>query len=94
MKTYLIKYKSKSYEMIYAEWAVTNNGTIAFGVGEFAPFYWLNASLFDAVREVTGFSEEQIDTIKRKLAKPRDDVIVEAKQLPEPMLQGEGLGEE
>jgi hypothetical protein len=93
MKTYLIKYKSKSYEMIYAEWAVANNGTIAFGVGEFAPFYWLNASLFDAVREVTGFSEEQIDTIKRKLAKPRD-VIVEAKQLPEPVLQGEGLGEE
>ena len=41
--------------MIYADWAVANNGTIAFGVGEFAPFYWLNASLFDAVREVTGF---------------------------------------
>ena len=54
-KTYLIKYRSKSYEMIYADWAVANNGTIAFGVGEFAPFYWLNASLFDAVREVTGF---------------------------------------
>jgi hypothetical protein len=92
MKTYLVKYKSKSYEEIYADWAVSNNGTVAFGVGDFAPFYWLNASLFDAVREVTGYSEEQIDAIKRKLAKPRD--VVDDKKLPEPVLQGEGLGEE
>jgi hypothetical protein len=94
MRTYLIKYKNKSFEMIVADWAVASDGTIAFGVGEFAPFYWLNASLFDAVREVTGFSEEQIDAIKRKLAKPRD-VIIE--QQPEPVLQlsqRDGLGKE
>jgi hypothetical protein len=65
MRTYLIKYKNKSFETIIADWAVANDGTIASGVGEFAPFYRLNASLFDAVREVTGFSEEQIDAIKR-----------------------------
>jgi len=96
MRTYLIKYKNKSFETIIADWAVANDGTIAFGVGEFAPFYWLNASLFDAVREVTGFSDEQIDAIKRKLAKPRD-VIIEHEKLPEPVLQlsqGDGLGEE
>ena len=87
MRTYLIKYKNKSFETINADWAIANNGTIAFGVGEFAPFYWLNASLFDAVREVTGLADEQIDRIKRQLAKPRD-VIVEAKQ-PAPVLRGD-----
>ena len=38
MRTYLIKYKNKSFETIIADWAVANDGTIAFGVGEFAPF--------------------------------------------------------
>jgi hypothetical protein len=93
MRTYLIKYKSRSFEEIIADWSLSYDGVIAFGVGEFAPYYWLSADLFDAVRDVTGFSEKEIDIIKRKLTKPID-VIVGDQKLPDRQLVRSGLGEE
>ena len=55
--------------------------------------YWLSKELFDAVRDVTGLTEKEIDGIKRKLAKPID-VIVEDQKLSDRQLVGSGLGEE
>ena len=51
-------------------------------------YYWVSCELIDAVREVTGFSDELIETIKRKLAKPKD-VIIDDKQ-DEMELSGKG----
>ena len=50
---------TQDYTLRYApqDTRAHRTSTVAFGIGDFAPFYWLNASLFDAVREVTGYSE-------------------------------------
>ena len=93
MRTYLIKYKNRSYEEFVADWAISYDGVVAFGVGDFAPHYWLSKELFDAVRDVTGLTEKEIDGIKRKLAKPID-VIVEDQKLSDRQHVGSGLGEE
>ena len=88
MKKYLIKYKSRSFEEIVADWASFDEGVITFHTFAEGPYYWVSYELIDAVREVTGFSDELIETIKRKLAKPKD-VIIDDKQ-GEMELSGKG----
>jgi hypothetical protein len=87
MKKYLIKYKSRSFEEIVADWASFDEGVITFHTFTEGP-YWVRYEQIDAVREVTGFPDELIETIKRKLAKPKD-VIIDDKQ-DEMELSGKG----
>ena len=61
MRRYLIKYKSRSFEEIVADWASFDEGVITFHTFTDGPYYWV--------------SYELIETIKRKLAKPKDVII-------------------
>jgi hypothetical protein len=71
----LIKYKSRSFEEIVSDWASFDGGVITFHTFTEGPHYSVSYELIDAVREVTGFSDELIEKIKRKLAKPKDVII-------------------
>jgi hypothetical protein len=88
MRRYLIKYKSRSFEEIVADWASFDEGVITFHTFTEGPYYWVSYELIDAVPEVTGFSDELSETITRKLAKPKD-VIIDDKQA-EMELSGKG----
>ena len=67
--------QSRSFEEIVSDWASFDEGVITFHTFTEGPYYSVSYELIDAVREVTGFSDELIEKIKRKLAKPKDVII-------------------